>query len=71
MPRRTATRLRKERRRSGGTLFGCWRSVVGLGLARDEGIALSAWPDEACGASGANRCRRRTGLLDGHIATDR
>ena len=32
---------------SGGTLFGCWRSVVGLGLARDEGIALTAWPDEA------------------------
>jgi hypothetical protein len=32
---------------NGGSLFGCWRSMVGLGLARDEGIALSAWPDEA------------------------
>ena len=29
---------------SGGKLFGCWRSVVGLGLARDEGIALTSWP---------------------------
>ena len=32
---------------NGGKLFGCWRSLVGLGLARDEGIALTAWPDEA------------------------
>lgn len=32
---------------SGGKLFGCWRSLVGLGLARDEGIALTCWPDEA------------------------
>jgi len=31
---------------TGGTLFGCWRSMVGLGLARDEGIALTGWPDE-------------------------
>ena len=31
---------------SGGALYGCWRSLVGLGLARDEGIALSAWPSE-------------------------
>lgn len=31
---------------AGGALFGCWRSLVGLGLARDEGIALTAWPDE-------------------------
>jgi hypothetical protein len=30
---------------NGGKLFGCWRSMVGLGLARDEGIALTAWPD--------------------------
>jgi len=30
---------------SGGQLFGCWRSMVGLGLARDEGIALSSWPN--------------------------
>ncbi len=34
-------------RESGGKLFGCWRSLVGLGLARDEGIALTAWPDKA------------------------
>ena len=32
---------------SGGHLFGCWRSLVGLGLARDEGIALTSWPDQA------------------------
>ncbi len=32
---------------NGGKLYGCWRSLVGLGLARDEGIALTAWPDEA------------------------
>lgn len=31
---------------SGGKLFGCWRSVVGLGLARDEGIAVTSWPSE-------------------------
>jgi hypothetical protein len=31
----------------GGKLFGCWRSLVGLGLARDEGIAVTAWPDES------------------------
>ena len=28
---------------SDGKLFGCWRSVVGLGLARDEGIAVTSW----------------------------
>jgi hypothetical protein len=32
---------------SGGALFGCWRSLVGLGLARDEGIAVSAYAEEA------------------------
>ena len=32
-------------RASGGYLFGGWRSMVGLGLARDEGIVLSSWPD--------------------------
>lgn len=32
---------------AGGRLFGCWRSMVGLGLARDEGITLTAWPDRA------------------------
>ncbi|MGI9356504.1 MAG: hypothetical protein ACR2PF_15255 [Rhizobiaceae bacterium] len=31
---------------SGGKLFGCWRSMVGLGLARDEGIAVTSWPTE-------------------------
>lgn len=31
---------------SGGKLFGCWRSLVGLGLARDEGIAIISWPTE-------------------------
>lgn len=41
---------------NGGTLFGCWRSMVGLGLARDEGIALAAWPDEtAARAAGTPR----------------
>jgi len=36
-----------ERARAhGGKLFGCWRSLVGLGLARDEGLAITAWPDE-------------------------
>jgi len=28
---------------AGGQLYGCWRSLVGLGLARDEGIALTAF----------------------------
>lgn len=32
---------------SGGRLFGCWRSLVGLGLARDEGIAVTSWPTQA------------------------
>ncbi|MBT3534145.1 MAG: hypothetical protein HN478_09705, partial [Rhodospirillaceae bacterium] len=31
----------------GGKLFGCWRNMVGLGMSRDEGIAVTAWPDEA------------------------
>lgn len=31
---------------TGGALFGCWHSLAGLGLARDEGIALSAWSSE-------------------------
>lgn len=41
---------------SGGTLFGCWRSLVGLGLARDEGIALTSWPsiEAARGATEAD-----------------
>jgi len=37
----------KRAEASGGHLFGCWRSMVGLGLARDEGIALTAWLDAA------------------------
>jgi len=41
------TEFAKRAAASGGLLFGCWRSLVGLGLARDEGIALTAWPDEA------------------------
>lgn len=45
---------------SGGALFGCWRSLVGLGLSRDEGIALTCWPDAATaraapGVKGAER----------------
>jgi hypothetical protein len=32
---------------NGGKLFGCWRSLVGLGLSRDEGIAMTAWSDNA------------------------
>ncbi len=31
---------------SGGKLFGCWSSLVGLGLERDEGIALTSWPSQ-------------------------
>ncbi len=31
---------------SNGYLYGCFRSMVGLGLARDEGIAVSAWRTE-------------------------
>lgn len=40
-------------RKTGGALFGCWRSLVGLGLARDEGIALSAWPSETTARAAA------------------
>ncbi len=32
---------------SGGKLFGCWRNMVGLGMSRDEGIAVTAWADDA------------------------
>ncbi len=41
------SRFADRAQENGGKLFGCWRSLVGLGLARDEGIALTAWPDEA------------------------
>lgn len=37
----------------GGKLFGCWGSLVGLGLARDEGIAVTAWPDRAAAEAAA------------------
>ena len=30
-----------------GKWFGCWRNMVGLGMSRDEGIVITAWPDEA------------------------
>lgn len=35
-----------------GTLFGCWRSLVGLGLGRDEGLTLLSYEsaDEATAA---------------------
>ncbi|MEM7404669.1 MAG: hypothetical protein AAF458_05210 [Pseudomonadota bacterium] len=39
-------RFRARAESSGGTMFGCWRSLGGLGMSRDEGIALSAWPSE-------------------------
>ena len=38
---------------SGGKLFGCWRSMIGLGIGRDEGIAMTAWPDESSARAAA------------------
>ena len=36
----------------GGHVYGVWASMVGLGLARDEGIAMTCWPDtEAANAA--------------------
>ncbi|MDP7381998.1 MAG: hypothetical protein QGF33_11615, partial [Alphaproteobacteria bacterium] len=36
----------------GGHVYGVWASMVGLGLARDEGIAMTRWPDtEAANAA--------------------
>ena len=36
----------------GGHVYGVWASMVGLGLARDEGIAITRWPDtEAANAA--------------------
>ena len=32
---------------NGGQLYGIWRNFGGLGLRRDEGIALTAWNSEA------------------------
>ncbi len=52
---RFSERLRGEgariARESGGTLFGVWRGQIGL--EANEGIALTAWPDEEALASGA------------------
>ena len=42
-PEAARKRFAERATASGGTLFGCWRSVVGLGLARDEGIAVTSW----------------------------
>ena len=42
-PEAARKRFTERANASGGTLFGCWRSVVGLGLARDEGIAVTSW----------------------------
>lgn len=48
-------RLRGEGARAaeakGGTLFGVWRGQIGL--EANEGIALTAWPDEEALAAGA------------------
>ena len=52
-------------RGSGGAPFGCWRSLVGLGLSRDEGIALTAWPDEDAARAAA------TPAFDGLTGADR
>ncbi len=50
----------------GGRLFGCWRSLVGLGLARDEGIAVTAWPDAAT-ARAAPAPRGPVTSADSHV----
>jgi len=46
-PAAARERLAERARASGAKLFGCWRSVVGLGLARDEGIAVTSWASVA------------------------
>jgi len=52
---RCSERLRGEggriARASGGTLFGVWRGQIGL--EANEGIALTAWPDEDALAVGS------------------
>ncbi len=52
---RFAERLRLEgdsiARKNGGSLFGVWRGQIGL--EANEGIALTAWPDEEALAKGA------------------
>ena len=45
--------LAKRAGDAGGTLYGCWQSLVGLGLSRDEGIALTSWTDEPTARSPA------------------
>jgi hypothetical protein len=51
---------------NGGKLFGCWRNMVGLGMSRDEGIAITAWPDEAT-ARGAPAPGRMITGSESHI----
>ena len=52
-PAAARERLAERARASGGKLFGCWRSVVGLGLARDEGIAVTSWASVAAAKAAA------------------
>jgi hypothetical protein len=47
VPEAARERFSERAKASGGKLFGCWRSVVGLGLARDEGIAVTSWASVA------------------------
>ena len=51
----------------GGKLFGCWRSMVGLGLARDEGIALTAWPDRATADAAPKLADAETHLMEATV----
>ncbi len=55
-----AERLRGEGARiaaeHGGTLFGVWRGQIGM--EANEGIALTAWPDEQALAEGATALSR-------------
>lgn len=46
-PKATYESFAERAKASGGKLFGCWRSVMGLGLARDEGIAVTSWASVA------------------------
>lgn len=52
---------------SGGKLFGCWRSLVGLGLARDEGIAVTAWPDRAAAEAAPPAADAETRLMEATV----
>lgn len=40
-----------------GALFGCWRSLVGLGLGRDEGLALLSFDSIAAAAAAREAAR--------------